>query len=500
MCLSPITIKNRSKHISANAGSPYLVVKCGKCSECLHDLTLEWQHRAYSVYEMTRIKGGFTLFLSLTYSEEDVPRFYRPDTDKSIRVFSPEHIRNFRKTLYQKIYDYKYKGILYPFRSSIKDGFHYIITSEYGGLNKRPHYHCLFSCAMGSFMTPDLFYKFVKESWTHGYIDTEEEFRNHIVNSQGAICYVSKYMYKDDDFTSELKEMISEDKQRLSSYRFNKIYNKQALNKILPFHRQTQGYGLQILDLNAYSDLFENGYISMPDMVKFNSTIRLFNYIKYKLFYDLVDDESQPVLDEHGNQLYYTRGKYQGKPKFKKRWKLNQRGIDFKLHHIEDQIEELANSYKDKVENLKFIDNSNYVKCKPICYYIAITSLLQDRYKDLATYNLIYRGATWPFLDSLPEPKQFYHLRLLSSLMDIVPDYENSTDTILSSKYDQFAKFDEVLTFIEESYIPFNEANQAYYKELQRQRKLFKNLREQKYFNRNTTNIIYQPKLKEHAS
>ena len=76
MCLSPITIKNRSKHISTNAGSPYLVVKCGKCSECLHDLTLEWQHRAYSVYEMTRIKGGFTLFLSLTYSEEDVPRFY----------------------------------------------------------------------------------------------------------------------------------------------------------------------------------------------------------------------------------------------------------------------------------------------------------------------------------------------------------------------------------------------------------------------------------------
>lgn len=391
MCLKPRTIKNPSLHIGQEGGRLYITVPCGKCAECIKQKELEWQHRAYAVYESTRVRGGFTFFETLTYDSDHVPYYH------GMMCFNPDHISQFRKLLRTRITRYVNEHGVQIFKDQYETGLKVIITSEYGGLTHRPHYHCLFHVNMFG-MTPELFESFIRSTWKYGMIDNESGARNKVANSTGVLSYVTKYVFKDDDFVHQIEDQMERDRKELSAYRFNKIYSKDALRKIFPFHRQSNHYGEEIIKQQNYNKLFEEGKIFMPDKNLVVSAIPPPTYIQRKLWYNLVEDHEN--LDD------------EGKPR--KRWILNQEGIRFKMHHLQDSIDNFSATVS---ENVSQMNNGNYVQLlNPLGFTDIrqyILALLDGRtLKDYARYILIYRNRITTL--NKPDDQFFYYYQLVS--------------------------------------------------------------------------------------
>lgn len=385
MCLNLRRIKNPSKHISAYSSKFFVEVKCGDCAECRQEKKLEWQHRAHAVYETTKKKGGYTLFLSLTHDEKHCPRFH------GMRCFNPDEIVLFRKRLRSYIVRYKRKnyvtGQYYcPFAEYYEDNFRLLICSEYGGVTHRPHYHILLSAAIPG-LTPLMLRHFVARAWTLGLIDSPQMALNHIVNSDFALKYVASYMYKDDSFTEQIRDLQEQCRKTMPKLIYNKVFSKKNLSRIYPFHRESRGYGLkEIIDENGKNFIFESGKIECEDSHNYVSRINVPMSVQRKLFYDLHDDPDN--LDD------------EGKPR--KRWLLNSLGKQFKLAHLDENIEALAKQLKEKVDNFDNFDhNSSYVSLKD--YRQEIYNILDNRqFNDLAVYILCYKDKT--FAESIEQP------------------------------------------------------------------------------------------------
>lgn len=467
MCLCPRTIKNPSKHISPASGKYYITVKCGKCAECRKEQELEWQHRTYAVYKYNQLLGGYTLFHTLTYNRESVPYF------NGMMCFDPEHIRKFREVLRDKIRRYTLPDGSQPFFDQYKDRFKLIITSEYGGLTHRPHYHCLFTTRIVG-LDPMLLHNLIKESWPHGFIDSDGAVPNLIVNSQGVCAYVSKYMYKDDDFVHQLHILQEQDRISVAHGEateedYQERYSKQNMQKIYPFHRQSNGYGEEILKLNSYFDLFENGTISMPDKDRVSSDITIPMYIQRKLFYALVDDPH--FKDDDGNP--------------RKRWIITNNGIDFKMRHLEESIDKYADNIANKVANIpQQDDNSYYV-------YNQIFDLLNDRtFNDYAIYVLVYRGKfiknyLMPSrsLEDLTLSYEYFFYRTLKDTQDSYfttqnKDIRYSSILIHENSFPEFKDFDKITNLIDNHLFNINLAKNRYYFKIREERNKFKLLKE----------------------
>lgn len=124
MCTSPITIRTNSID-----GTTSMQVPCGKCAECLKTKQNDYMVRIYE--ELTQ--SSKAVFLTLTYSNENVPYFMR-DGVKYLTVWKKDvkdWIKRFR-TNYERA-------------TGIK-GIRYFLCSEYGSKTKthRPHYHAIF--------------------------------------------------------------------------------------------------------------------------------------------------------------------------------------------------------------------------------------------------------------------------------------------------------------------------------------------------------------------
>ena len=129
MCLNPIQIYNRSEKISFRGQALLYTVPCGKCSECKKQKSNEYTLRSYFEYKDTITKGGFVYFDTLTYNDQYLPKDY------GISHFRRADIILFLKEL--RVY-------LSRAGYEVKDNIKYFITSEYGGITHRPHYHVLF--------------------------------------------------------------------------------------------------------------------------------------------------------------------------------------------------------------------------------------------------------------------------------------------------------------------------------------------------------------------
>lgn len=107
----------------------YITIPCGKCIGCRLDYSREWANRC--LLEMEDHES--TLFLTLTYDEEHLPRrFYsRLDTGETDLESNPlrkKDIQDFHKRLR--------KSLDYPIR--------FFSAGEYGDKTQRPHYHGIY--------------------------------------------------------------------------------------------------------------------------------------------------------------------------------------------------------------------------------------------------------------------------------------------------------------------------------------------------------------------
>ena len=161
MCISPITIKNKSQkfylYSFANVSEQgSYQVPCGKCIECRKSQSSSWSFRLYVEYLTNINKNNY--FITLTFNNSSITSL----------KFVNTKVREF----FNNIYKY--------YRHSIK---HFLIT-EFGSKTDRLHIHgILFNC-------PDGFKQKLRDFWLNGFVDIG------FVNIR-TCKYITKYILKD---------------------------------------------------------------------------------------------------------------------------------------------------------------------------------------------------------------------------------------------------------------------------------------------------------------
>lgn len=299
-CYKPITLINNSRHFNEKVDKVFRQVPCGKCGSCRTALQNSFEARVYYEYLMTEEKQGFTFFQTFTYNEALVP--YR----HGIRCFSRSDIRSFTKNLQD---DWRKKF-------GRTDTLKYFITCEYGmseDSTYRPHYHALFFVTEPG-VTVDDFARMTENRWKRynlkgegvslGFTDTNnpDPRRRHapserIVNAQGALSYVSKYVCKDFDF---MKVVSGQERNTGAHLDCDPgSLTKEDKSDMFPFHRQSNGLGLCIKDMIPYKDLLD-GRVKIPDRIKEFKYVALPQYIDRKVFYDYNSEDKCFHLNSDG--------------------------------------------------------------------------------------------------------------------------------------------------------------------------------------------------------
>lgn len=276
MCTNPIKIYNKSKYHDPTNTRVFLQVPCGKCAECIAQKRAEWSLRSSIEYDFCKKNGGYVYFDTLTYNNENIPRF------RDHACFQRKHIQDFLKRIRKRIAsDYNIR----------KRAFRYFYVSEYGHQYKRPHYHILFYVSNHE-LPYYVLKKYIKEEWIYGFTDlnsVKQPFRG-IVESEMCCQYVAKYVTKPDSYIFDLQD------------NYKDIVSKEEFRKYFyPFHQQSTGFGESIL-------------FDMTQLEHFKQMFCVFRHTKYtlplyyirKLYYNLVtmpDGSSSWQLSENGLQF-----------------------------------------------------------------------------------------------------------------------------------------------------------------------------------------------------
>lgn len=256
------------------------IVRCGKCRECRQAKSLSWKVRNY--FEAKRIQrlGGFMVYVTLTYNNDNVPKFSPMDYLLSretsefplhfdVDKFKDSHISACREYLCFRHSDLqKYlKAIRSQF---VRDGIgdiRYFFASEFGGdydyiddsgrqrhATHRPHYHGLFFVneSLDKF---DRVREVIADKWTYGDVtftqdpnDSTAPFGLVKLNGKSDTAlsdflspamYVAKYVGKEsyDPYLYTLR-MICEN--LLSAVEITPIFGLMELASVRSFfHRST---------------------------------------------------------------------------------------------------------------------------------------------------------------------------------------------------------------------------------------------------------------------
>ena len=411
MCLNPIQIFNRSEKISFRGQSLIYTVPCGKCSECRKQKSSEYSLRSYIEYKDTLSKGGFVYFDTLTYNDKYLPKDY------GISHFRRADIILFLKEL--RVY-------LTRAGFKVKDKIKYFITSEYGGLTHRPHYHVLFFITVSNLDVKTL-WKYINKAWKFGFIDRESTAPSRVVNSQAALNYVSKYVQKDQEWQIVVDKKL---------YRLRKLgLEEKFIKKIKdfqPFHLQSQHFGENFVKFIDLNQTLTNGYITIPDRKYLIKNFAIPLYYKRKLFYTLVKD---------------SEGKLH--------WKLNITGINYKVNQLENLITNNINKLSTTLYNLKSYNVFDTFDVK------AVESLVEKyldgrTLRDFVIYSTVFRNRLWYFkVVALPTYKDFFKLQfkegksvsaLYSDDLAERSSYRSRLNgyRITQTRYNEFRNFDDL--------------------------------------------------------
>lgn len=418
MCFNVKSTITNVRYINANnvgSFSCHQSFNCGQCAECLQAKQSEYMVRSDSLYKATLQQNGFCYWETFTYNDDNVPvftgegKFVRgvtnvtskhnssyfknsvPVKDKDyIFCFSHEDFRNFMKRLRVNLRRSGYEVYKKLDTGETINNLKYFFVSEYGEKYGRPHYHCIFYVTIPN-MTPDIFYQYLNKSWQLGILDIYHKDNSpkppseKVINGQGAINYVAKYVVKPAQYVQRLQKFMS----------YHSI-SKDCFDKFRPFHRQSRGFGIDILHQQDYDFMFETGKVRYID----TSGIHLVSipmYIKRKMWYE---------------QQKYTDGT--------PHWVLNDAGKSFIRSIVWKQIEIIEQRYNKLMELVPF-DYQEYIR-----------SILQDRdLLDLAIYNRIYKGKYLPW--------KGFRLPSIDVMLNNFYEHTENLDEIL---YDDSTLFD----------------------------------------------------------
>ena len=160
-------------------------VPCGKCLPCQKKRRSEWSLRLEHEY----LFSESALFITLTYNNQHVPRYYwknkkwvyahgyptlnKKDLQDYIKRLRNENVKYVTKTLKCDKKDVKNRS------RSIR----YYAVGEYGSKSRRPHYHLILFNMDVDNIAP------VKNQWKYGFSDVGTV-------TSASINYVTKYMFK----------------------------------------------------------------------------------------------------------------------------------------------------------------------------------------------------------------------------------------------------------------------------------------------------------------
>lgn len=105
------------------------IVPCGKCYACKSKRRNQWAARLSEEAKLHEKRHRLNLFLTLTYSEENVPIIQAEG--REVRVACMQDVSAFIKRLRKYLYGSK------------KGNLRYFAVSEYGPQTLRPHFHVL---------------------------------------------------------------------------------------------------------------------------------------------------------------------------------------------------------------------------------------------------------------------------------------------------------------------------------------------------------------------
>lgn len=410
MCTSPRRILNRANHWDEHKPL-YLEVPCGKCEECKQSNRNDWFCRCFYEWLSNR-ENGQSFYYTLTYNNDNLPH------SMGVPCFSLRDLQLFLKRLRKCL-------------SKRDTKLRYMITSEYGELYQRPHYHVLFF--LDSYFNPYIFYRLIEQCWQKGFVKAGDNVGQ--ITSYRGIKYVTKYVSKDfshlgvfydvvapklvsraNDFLHDMYRKYYNDTVKYFTLKYNKNsrvislcchvdeldipsfvaddYNRalRFLRRVLrnnsPFHIQSSGLGIGMMESKHVSFEKEYSLVMTSDM---NITkYKLPRYLKRKMWYDCVENEKD------------------GK---RNRFVLNQKGKEHYLSMLSSKIEDtqleydniLLNSTKKVVtkEHLDLVntvlDTMKFENVDSLCHYINNIDI--DTHI-LAIYNYVFRWRC-NFIDDL---------------------------------------------------------------------------------------------------
>lgn len=195
-----------------------VVLPCGHCAGCRKDKLTMWTDRIQ--FEMlTNFRKNVGTFLTLTYDDDHCP-------SDGVRL---DHVHKFIKD-FRYGFDTKYgRDMMWNRHGDWKScsKFKYVLTSEYGDIGNRPHYHAIIVGA-DPWIDDDLY-----KLWSYGFYLAKPA-------NGSTIRYVLKYIS-----TEDTRVIIrSED---------GMVLNKN-------FHLYSQGIGKQYIFQHANEFRANNGY------------------------------------------------------------------------------------------------------------------------------------------------------------------------------------------------------------------------------------------------
>lgn len=404
MCLNPLNIINPTRRVSLyQAQLMQMNVRCNKCAECLKAIQSEWYFRSYYHAKSTLMMGGYVMMDTFTYRPKDVPRIGNFINRKKYGIqnfmcFDYKHVRDFIKLLRIRLARLGYKN---------KKAFSYFVTSEYGtdeNCTHRPHYHILLF-VHDVRINPYRLSLLISECWPYGRTDglkyhpklyVDQHIYGYKSNDDIQVItmvtnYVSKYVTKDSTYQSTIDKRLAVVKNRVDEKQYKELYRHISM-----FHRQSQGFGLDYLNIITqaeFNEMLETTEMVMPDTKYVHRRIKLPMYYIRKLYYQ----QDKEVI--YPNLVWREKGEKQ----VRKYWRLNEFGKEWRKKYLKKSIDNMC-------EQL----HSTYINMLPDEQYIFNRYLNGREYRDYCAYILLFRGRL----------KNGFSMCSETSMIDHIVDYD----------------------------------------------------------------------------
>ena len=415
---------------------------CGKCADCRRKEQQQWETRLRCEFNYLKKQGWNLGFITLTYSPDCLPTipeecFKDPQQYKEIPCFDKASVRKWIQDIRQ------YCKYHFGFKNG--NNVRYFITSEYGGITHRPHYHALIAWPKCQKCDDRVMHALCDHFWSKGIVgpqkpEGDRNCRQFLVEGDNAavVSYVSKYVSKDIDYVDQVEGIdFYENSKQYDEGTDEKWYARKCDN-CKPFHLQSISLGyepIRNLTDDEKLDLIVNGISFVGD----DKMHEIPMYIKNKLIYSnyyvvdengkrLVRREATRFFEENRDEFFEKKSEFYTKYITQvNRPFLEKSGVE---SEIIDEVMDALNQYWDKVK--KYVDEdivNNVGK-----YYLAFNAVQSDRcfdiplveqwmlrYRRPENVEECYENEKWPLFDGY----KLSWLQLLWNYVNCVYFYVN---------------------------------------------------------------------------